>query len=95
MPPQNKTMKTEIYTITDPVSQKSEIEEIASLLKKGEAVAIPTETVYGLGADGLNPEAVAKISCTLGPSVYIQVEKAEKKLPQMQKCLNFPSSYFG
>ena len=33
----------------------------AELIKGGELVAIPTETVYGLGADGLNPEAVAKI----------------------------------
>lgn len=33
----------------------------AELIKAGELVAIPTETVYGLGADGLNPEAVAKI----------------------------------
>lgn len=32
-----------------------------SLLKKGEAVAIPTETVYGLAANALNAEAVAKI----------------------------------
>ena len=33
----------------------------ASILKNGGLVAIPTETVYGLGADGLNPEAVKKI----------------------------------
>ena len=33
----------------------------AELIKSGELVAIPTETVYGLGADGLNPHAVAKI----------------------------------
>jgi L-threonylcarbamoyladenylate synthase len=31
------------------------------LLRKGEAVALPTETVYGLAADALNPIAVAKI----------------------------------
>ena len=31
------------------------------LLRKGEVVALPTETVYGLAADGLNPIAVAKI----------------------------------
>jgi L-threonylcarbamoyladenylate synthase len=31
------------------------------LLHKGEAVALPTETVYGLAADALNPIAVAKI----------------------------------
>ena len=33
----------------------------AAIIKDGGLVAIPTETVYGLGADGLNPEAVAKI----------------------------------
>ena len=33
----------------------------AEIIKKGELVAIPTETVYGLGANGLNPDAVAKI----------------------------------
>ena len=33
----------------------------AELIRRGELVAIPTETVYGLGADGLNEEAVAKI----------------------------------
>jgi L-threonylcarbamoyladenylate synthase len=32
-----------------------------SLLKKGELVAVPTETVYGLAADAKNPEAVRKI----------------------------------
>jgi len=31
------------------------------LLRQGEAVALPTETVYGLAADALNPIAVAKI----------------------------------
>ena len=33
----------------------------AIYLTAGELVALPTETVYGLGANGLNPEAVAKI----------------------------------
>ena len=31
------------------------------LLRKGDAVALPTETVYGLAANALNPIAVAKI----------------------------------
>jgi len=38
----------------------------ASILRSGGLVAIPTETVYGLGADGLNPEAVAKIFVAKG-----------------------------
>lgn len=33
----------------------------AKLLQSGEVVAIPTETVYGLAGNALNPEAVAKI----------------------------------
>ncbi len=33
----------------------------ADLIKVGELVALPTETVYGLGANGLDEEAVAKI----------------------------------
>jgi L-threonylcarbamoyladenylate synthase len=37
------------------------IAEAAALLAAGEVVAIPTETVYGLAADALNPTAAAKI----------------------------------
>ena len=38
----------------------------ANFIKAGDLVAIPTETVYGLGADGLNPAAVAKIFTAKG-----------------------------
>lgn len=38
-----------------------EIERAAAILRAGGLVAIPTETVYGLGADGLNPAAVENI----------------------------------
>jgi L-threonylcarbamoyladenylate synthase len=38
----------------------------AELLRAGEVVAFPTETVYGLGADAANPEAVAKIFALKG-----------------------------
>ncbi len=36
------------------------------LLRAGELVAFPTETVYGLGADAANPAAVAKIFAAKG-----------------------------
>lgn len=36
------------------------------LLRAGELVAFPTETVYGLGADAANPDAVAKIFAAKG-----------------------------
>lgn len=41
--------------------QRASIERAVALLKAGDVVAFPTETVYGLGADALNGIAVAKI----------------------------------
>ena len=40
---------------------KDGVREACALLRAGEIVALPTETVYGLAADALNPEAVAKV----------------------------------
>ncbi|HET6527726.1 MAG TPA: L-threonylcarbamoyladenylate synthase [Balneolaceae bacterium] len=37
------------------------LNKYVDLLKKGEIVAFPTETVYGLGADAWNPSAVRKV----------------------------------
>jgi L-threonylcarbamoyladenylate synthase len=45
---------------------EAEIARLAALLKAGEVVAFPTETVYGLGADAGNPDAVLKIYETKG-----------------------------
>lgn len=43
------------------VLRPDQIDLAAQLLKKGELVAFPTETVYGLGAPIFSPETVAKI----------------------------------
>ena len=48
-------------TVVLPANQAGTAETAAQLIKDGQLVALPTETVYGLGADGLNPDAVAKI----------------------------------
>ena len=42
------------------------IDRAVRLLQAGELVALPTETVYGLGADAANPAAVAKIFAAKG-----------------------------
>lgn len=46
--------------IPSPVNPQT-IQQAADLLKQGRLVAMPTETVYGLGADASNPDAVMKI----------------------------------
>ena len=40
--------------------------EAADILRRGGLVAFPTETVYGLGADATNPDAVARIFTAKG-----------------------------
>ena len=40
---------------------EADLDRAATLLRDGRLVAFPTETVYGLGADGLDPEAVARV----------------------------------
>jgi L-threonylcarbamoyladenylate synthase len=47
--------------IVPPEPTPSEIERAAQLLRAGRLVAFPTETVYGLGANALDPEAVSRI----------------------------------
>ncbi len=54
-------MKTQLFTNTP-----ENIIKTAEILKKGGLAAIPTETVYGLAADALNGEAVAKIFAAKG-----------------------------
>lgn len=48
-------------TIPTIVLQPGDTGRAADIICKGGLLAIPTETVYGLGADGLNPDAVARI----------------------------------
>ncbi len=43
------------------MKRTNNIETAAKYIQEGKLVAFPTETVYGLGANGLNPLAVAKI----------------------------------
>lgn len=67
------------------------------MLKKGEAVAIPTETVYGLAANALNTNAVAKIfqikqRPTFDPLIihlpsFDKVEKYVQEVPEIYKKL--------
>lgn len=61
-------MKTVIEKITDLTTEEDnkKIKEAGRILQEGGLVAFPTETVYGLGADALNPEAARKIYAAKG-----------------------------
>ena len=54
-------METRIMKIDQMNPDIKKIKIAANIIKKGGLVAFPTETVYGLGANSLNSEAVLKI----------------------------------
>ena len=49
-----------------PEEDAAALRSAGALLRRGGLVAFPTETVYGLGADALNPQAVARIFAAKG-----------------------------
>ena len=69
-------------------SKPAQVEQAAALLRQGELVAFPTETVYGLGANGISAEAVAKIFAAKGrPTdnpLILHVGSIEQALPLWQ-----------
>jgi L-threonylcarbamoyladenylate synthase len=57
---------TRLVKVNPEAPDEDAIREAAGILRAGGLVAFPTETVYGLGADALNPEAVNKIYLAKG-----------------------------
>ena len=47
------------------------IASAAALIREGQPVAVPTETVYGLAADATNARAVARIYEAKGRPIYV------------------------
>lgn len=64
------------------------LEQALELLKSGQPVAVPTETVYGLAVDASNPEAIERVYQLKGrPSghpVILHVADYEMALPYLQ-----------
>lgn len=59
--------------VADPLQPEAcaaAVEEAAAIIRRGGLVAFPTETVYGLGADALNPMAVARIYAAKGRPAF-------------------------
>ncbi len=59
-------MQTKVIKIADPQVAEAELLEAARILREGGLVVFPTETVYGLGGNGLSHEAAEKIYAAKG-----------------------------
>lgn len=54
--------KTQVVKVNPNDIKESDLELAVSLIRKGEVVAFPTETVYGLGANALDAKAIKKVN---------------------------------
>ncbi|GGU25915.1 L-threonylcarbamoyladenylate synthase [Streptomyces lavendofoliae] len=57
---------TRYFDCSDPAARSAGLEEAASAVRRGELVVLPTDTVYGLGADAFDPGAVAALLAAKG-----------------------------
>lgn len=74
-------------------SPDEEIADAARRIARGEVVAFPTETVYGLGADASNPAAVAKIFALKGrPTEHPLIVHLERRSDLDRWALDIPDA---
>lgn len=74
------------------IIQPENIEQAVSLLKNGDVVAIPTETVYGLAADIANKQAVMKIFALKNrPNTHPLIIHISDTKQLQQYAVNIPS----
>lgn len=90
-------MKTEYVIIGEKKERASFIKRAAEVLKEGGLVAFPTETVYGLGGNGLNPLSSKKIYAAKGRpsdnplilhiSDFSMLEELVEEIPESARLL--------
>lgn len=54
-------IKTEILKLSEDNQDKPLLQQAAEIINRGGVIAFPTETVYALGADGMNEQTVQRI----------------------------------
>ncbi|HET7245637.1 MAG TPA: L-threonylcarbamoyladenylate synthase [Streptosporangiaceae bacterium] len=59
------------FDCTDAAQRAAGISDAATALRKGELVVLPTDTVYGVGADAFSPEAVAALFAARGVDRHV------------------------
>lgn len=74
---------------------KLTVRKAAEAIKKGGIVAFPTETVYGLGADAFNPEAVRKTFALKGRPSDNPLIVHISGLHQLDKLVKTKPNYFN
>ena len=84
------TTSEKVQLLAQPGRSLTAVEEAAAIIRKGGLVVFPTETVYGLGADAHNEQAVAKIFEVKGRPLFdpliVHVASIEQALTLWIHC---------
>jgi L-threonylcarbamoyladenylate synthase len=85
-------MKTELLSTHTPALFAAAVQRAAELLRAGDVVALPTETVYGLAANALDEKAVAKIFQIKGRPANNPIIVHVASLAMAKRCVKqFPA----
>jgi L-threonylcarbamoyladenylate synthase len=80
-------MQTRVMTVENAAQFSAAVDESVALLERGEVVALPTETVYGLAAKGLDATAVQKIYDVKGRPAHNPVILHVSSLAMAKECV--------
>lgn len=61
-------MRARVVPVSVAAPDPQTVEEAGEVLRRGGVLVYPTETLYGLGADAMNPAAVARVRAAKGRS---------------------------
>src|SRR6267143_6592580 len=82
----------EVLPTHTPALLKAAVARAADLLRAGEIVALPTETVYGLAANALDAQAVAKIYEAKGRPAHNPIIVHVASVEMAKRCVtNWPA----
>ena len=80
-------MNTELLATHSPALFGAAVARVVAVLRRGEVVALPTETVYGLAANALDPEAVMRIYEAKGRPAHNPIIVHVASVAMAQHCV--------
>lgn len=80
-------VQTKVLTVENAAQFQRAVQEAVDLLRRGELVALPTETVYGLAANALHAPAVDKIYAVKGRPAHNPIIVHVATLAMAQECV--------
>ncbi|HWX22184.1 MAG TPA: L-threonylcarbamoyladenylate synthase, partial [Candidatus Binatia bacterium] len=83
----HRVVSAEVLPTDTPELFAIAVQRAATLLRAGEVVAVPTETVYGLAANALNAQAVARIFAVKGRPAHNPIIVHVASVEMAKRCV--------